>query len=220
MLEYLDWSSFGAGRESLRRLRLFRMVRPNTLVSRAKLNTLCTLVRRLDADGVPGAIVECGVFKGGAAALMAHEAGGRRDVVLFDSFEGLPPPGVRDGAQAAEHFREGWCASTEDDVRGVFRRLGVLTPRVRLVKGWFDQTFPVTEVPPIALLHVDADWYDSVRLCLETHFDRIVPGGYLVLDDYARWEGCTRAADEFLAARGLGPLVPTGSAGHYLRRPR
>jgi O-methyltransferase len=218
VLSYLDWSSLGAARESVRRYRLFRRVGTHTLVSRAKLNTLCTLIRRLDDERVPGAIVECGVFKGGAAALMAHESSGRREVVLFDSFEGLPPPGDRDGDIAAGQYHSGWCAGTEDDVRQIFRRLGVLNDRVRLVKGWFDQTFPVTPVPPVALLHVDADWYDSVRLCLDTHFDRIAPGGYLVLDDYGRWEGCTRAADEFLASRGLGPLEPTGAVGHYLRK--
>ena len=79
-------------------MRLFRQVADHTLVSRAKLNALCSIVASLDADGVEGAIVECGVYKGGAAALMSHEAGGRRDVLLFDSFEGLPPPGERDGA--------------------------------------------------------------------------------------------------------------------------
>lgn len=218
MLGYLDWSSVAAARESVRRYRLFRQVGTHTLVSRRKLNTLCTLMRRLEDERVEGAIVECGVFRGGAAALMAHEAGGRRDLLLFDSFEGLPPPGDKDGGMAAGRYHAGWCASTEADVRAICARMGVLSDRVRLIKGWFDQTFPVTAVPPIAMLHVDADWYDSVRLCLETHFDRVVPGGFLVLDDYGRWEGCTRAADEFLAARGLGPLTPTGQVGHYLRK--
>jgi O-methyltransferase len=218
VLDYLDWSSLAAARESVRRYRLFTRVGTHTLVSRAKLNTLCTLVGQLEAEQVPGAIVECGVFKGGAAALMASEAGGRRDVLLFDSFEGLPPPGAKDGTIATGQYHAGWCASTEDDVRAIFARMGVMNDRVRLVKGWFENTFPVTPVPPVAMLHVDADWYDSVRLCLETHFDRLVPGGFLVLDDYGRWEGCTRATDEFLAARGLGPLTPTGSVGHYLRK--
>jgi len=220
VLDYLDWSSWRAARESVRRLRLFRRVRSHTLVSRAKLNRLCTLVATLEREAVPGAIVECGVFKGGAAALMAHESAGRREVLLFDSFEGLPPPGQHDGSQAHTEFRPGWCASTEDDVREIFRRLGCLTPGVRLVKGWFDQTFPTVPALPVALLHIDADWYESVRTCLDTWFDRIVPGGYLVLDDYGRWEGCTRAADEFLGARGLaGRLERTGQAGHYLRVP-
>jgi hypothetical protein len=150
---------------------------------------------------------------------MASEAGGRRDIYLFDSFEGLPPPGAEDGALARQQFQPGWCASTEDDVRRAFDLAGASTARLHIVKGWFADTFPRTGLPPIALLHIDADWYDSVRLCLETWYDRITPGGYVVLDDYGRWEGCTRAADEFLRERRLPPLARTGSAGHYLRKP-
>ena len=217
MLDYLDWSSWSAARASWRQWQLFRRVAPYTLVSREKLAALCRMIATLEREGVPGAIVECGVFKGGAAAVMARETG-RRDVYLFDSFEGLPAPGPEDGDIARRQFEPGWCASTESDVAQAFAAAGAPTAGLHLVKGWFADTFPRTDVPAIALLHVDADWYDSVRLCLETWFDRIVPGGFLVLDDYARWEGCTRATDEFLRSRGLPPLERTGSAGHYLRR--
>jgi O-methyltransferase len=218
VLDYLDWSSVPSAVESIRRRWLFQRVHGYTLVSHERLNALCNIIRTLERDRIDGAIVECGVYRGGASALMAHEARGRRDVVLFDSFEGLPPPGDRDGNLARTQYEPGWCAGSEQDVRKIFQRLGCLTPKVRLVKGWFDKTFPHTTIDRIAILHVDADWYESVRVCLETWFDRIVPGGFLVLDDYGRWPGCTQAVDEFLAARGLPPLEPTGNAGHFLRR--
>lgn len=218
MLDYLDWKSPPAALESVRRLNLFRRVSAHTLVSRAKLNALCSMAATLERDGISGALVECGVFKGGAAALMAHETGGNREVLLFDSFAGLPPPGAKDGAIAQQQFRDGWCSSTEEDVREVFCKLGVLNDRVRLIKGWFEDTLPATAVPPVALLHIDADWYDSVTAVLNALFDTVVSGGYVVIDDYGRWEGCTRAVDEFLQARLLPPLLPTGSVGHFLRR--
>lgn len=217
MLNYLDWSAPGRAVESIRRLRLFRRVSTHTLVSKAKLNTLCSLTATLERERVEGAIVECGVFKGGAAALMAHETRGAREMLLFDSFEGLPAPGDKDGLIAQQQFQPGWCASTEEDVRRIFGKLGVLNERVHLVKGWFHETLPETRVPPIALLHIDADWYGSVKVVLDTLFDRVVAGGYVVIDDYGRWEGCTRAVDEFLAARRLPALVPTGTVGHFLR---
>jgi O-methyltransferase len=204
--------------EALRRLRLFRTVAPYTKVSRAKLGRLRELAQAVDRDCVPGALVECGVFKGGGAAVIAASAAPGREVYLFDSFEGLPPPSDKDGRIARSQYAEGWCAGTEDEVRAIFSRLGRLGPRLHLVKGWFQETFPTVHVGPIALLHVDADWYDSVRLCLERFWDDLSPGGYVVFDDYARWEGCTRAVDEFLSSRGLGPLEPTGRAGHYLRK--
>lgn len=215
MLGYLDWSS---PLEAVRRFRLFQRISDHTLVSRQKLNALCSIAATLERGQVGGAIVECGVFKGGAAALLAHETGGAREMFLFDSFEGLPPPGAQDGTIAQQQFQPGWCASTVDDVRTIFRRLGVLNDHVHFVKGWFHETLPVTTVPPIALLHIDADWYESVKLTLETLFDHVVPRGFVVLDDYGRWEGCTRATNEFLAARGLPPLTKTGTAGHFMRK--
>jgi hypothetical protein len=214
-LSYLPWSS---PREALTRLRLFRQVAHHTKVSREKLNRLCELARRIERDAVPGAIVECGVYKGGGAAVMTACASPAREIYLFDSFEGLPPPGARDGEIAQSRYTEGWCAGSEEEVRTLFDRLGILGPRVHFVKGWFQDTFPVTTVKPIALLHVDADWYDSVRLCLERFWDDVAVGGFVAFDDYGRWEGCTQAVDEFLAARRLGPLTPTGRAGHYLRK--
>jgi hypothetical protein len=214
-LANLPWSS---PREALTRLRLFRQVANHTRVSREKLNRLCELARRIERDGIQGAIVECGVYKGGGAAVIAACASPAREVFLFDSFEGLPPPGDEDGDIARSRYTEGWCAGTEDEVRAIFERLGLLGPRVHLVKGWFQDTFPHTAVGTIALLHVDADWYDSVRLSLDRFWDDVAAGGFVVFDDYGRWEGCTRAVDEFLAARRLGPLATTGRAGHYLRK--
>jgi predicted O-methyltransferase YrrM len=204
--------------EAVRRLRLFGLVAPYTKVSRAKLGRLRELAQAIERDRVPGALVECGVFKGGGAAVIAASAAPSREVYLFDSFEGLPPPGAEDGRIAQAQYSGGWCAGTEEDVRTIFAALGLLGPRVHFVKGWFQDTFAVSAVGPIALLHIDADWYDSVRLCLERFWDDVSPGGYVVFDDYARWEGCTRAVDEFLAARRLEPLAPTGRAGHYLRK--
>jgi len=215
LLSYLPWSS---PREAMSRMRLLRQVAPNTKISREKLSRLCDLARQIDRDKIRGAIVECGVYKGGGAAVMTRCASPDREVFLFDSFEGLPPPTANDGQLAQSQYQAGWCASSEDDVRALFTELGLLGPRVHFVRGWFHETFPVTRVGPIALLHVDADWYESVKLCLERFWDDVARGGFVVFDDYGRWEGCTRAVDEFLAVRRLGPLAQTGRAGHYLQK--
>ena len=74
---------------------------------------------------------------------------------------------------------------------------------VHIIKGWFEETLPGTTVQTIALLHVDSDWYDSVRICLETFCDSVCPGGIIIVDDYGLWGGCRKALDEFLDARGL-----------------
>lgn len=214
--DYLDVSSWAGVKDTARRVRLLSAVRANTVVSRSKLNTLYSLARRIEAAGIDGIVAECGVFRGGSAALLAAATSPARQVFLFDSFQGLPTPGEKDGLQARSRYREGWCQGTTADVRAVCRRLGVADTRVHMVEGWFQDTLPAFQNVPVALLHIDADWYESVRLCLETFYDRVSPGGIVAFDDYGRWEGCTRAVDEFLSARGLrGHLVND----HYLVRP-
>ena len=204
---WVDLSSWAAAQDSLLKLRLFRQVRHHTLASRQRLNTLMELGRAIDRNAVHGAIVECGVYRGGSAAILASATRQSRDIYLFDSFEGLPPPGEKDGALATQHYREGWCAARPEDVAALFSRLGIPQSRVHIVKGWFADTLKSVTVPEIALLHIDADWYDPVKLCLEFFYEAVRPGGFIVLDDYGRWEGSTRAADEFLEARELGALL-------------
>ena len=72
----------------------------------------------------------------------------------------------------------------------------------------------------IALLHIDADWYESVKLVLERLYDRVSPGGFVVLDDYGYWEGCRRAWSEFWAGRGpAAELVDVDGVGAYFQKP-
>ena len=217
---WVDLSSWTAARDSAHKLRLFRQVRRHTLASRNRLNVLLELARTIEEQSIPGAIVECGVYRGGSAAVLASATRQGRDIYLFDSFQGLPPPGDKDGAQAAQQYREGWCAADPADVSAIFSRLQIPASRLHIVKGWFADTLKSVTVPAIALLHIDADWYDPVKLCLETFFEAVSPGGFVVLDDYGRWEGCTRAADEFLQARNLGRLLdPRSPEGHFFQKP-
>jgi O-methyltransferase len=77
------------------------------------------------------------------------------------------------------------------------------------------------EIFRIALLHIDADWYDSVKTVLETFFDRVVPGGFVVLDDYGYWQGCDQALTDFFAQRGIKdvPIERVGRQGAYFQKP-
>jgi asparagine synthase (glutamine-hydrolysing) len=53
----------------------------------------------------------------------------------------------------------------------------------------------------VAFAHIDCDWYDPVKYCLEALEHRLSPGGEIVLDDYHDYGGCQTATDEFLATR-------------------
>lgn len=168
----------------------------------------------VDAAEREGAFVECGVWRGGCAGLMGLLAGARgREMWLFDSFEGMPERSPRDTGEHAEELARGMLSvgtnvASVDDVRELlFRRLGLDTSAVRIRKGWFQDTIPSArdEIGPIALLRIDADWYESTRACLEGLYDNVVEGGFVVIDDYWWFPGCRAAVDEFLE-NAAGPV--------------
>jgi len=153
-------------------------------------------------------------------AFASNKSSLSRDIWLFDSFEGLPEPTVEDGNRAQAEYHKGKCYGSVASVREIFHQLYIPENRVHIVKGWFEETFPSVTVKDVALLHIDADWYESVKLCLEKFYDSVCPGGFIVLDDYGHWEGCRRATDEFLKTHSLNiELVRVDCTGHYFQKP-
>ena len=203
---------------------VFRVM-PFSLVGSAGLEATYNAAIALETAGITGSFVECGVAQGGCAALMASlamSAGDTRAIWLFDSFEGLPEPTKEDfdGGATGTHLRElprGSCLGTEEEVSHLlFNRFRLSRARITLVKGWFDQTIPKISpiLGPIALLRIDADWYESVKCCLGNLYPNVVPGGQIIIDDYGSCFGARRAVDEFLALHGLAPqLIPDGRGG-------
>ena len=198
-------------------------VQARTMVAPAALVTLYRLVAHCEREGIPGALVQCGVWKGGSAAVMAlaslEAGGGDRDLHLFDSFAGIPEPDARiDGAKAvrevggaahaqgrlrvANDYRERGGPGSADEVRAWIESLGLGRERLRIHPGWFQDTVPAVAptLERIAVLHLDGDWYESTRVCLESLQHRVVRGGFVVVDDYGCYEGCRRAVDEQLSA--------------------
>jgi hypothetical protein len=210
------------------------LVEHHTMLSYQRLVTLWQQVRYLDRAGVQGALIECGTWKGGAAALMAlaHLRSGapHRHVHLFDSFEGLPEPDrAHDGEMAVRYAGErasgvlrsiGKCVGTlEDNRHAVGSIAGYPSVLTHFHVGWFQDTLriPPAGVGDIALLRIDGDWYESTKMCLDALFPKVVSGGVVVIDDYGKWSGCRKAVDEFLA--GLPrPLLLNhiDAAGRYL----
>ena len=165
----------------------------------------------LHAD-IPGSFVECGVWRGGSAAVMAlaiRHCGQARDLHLFDSFEGLPEPTEKDGSVAKEYSggrasgslkSVDQCKAGLEEVQAfLLGHLGLDAPKVHFHVGWFQDTLPkiAPKLGPIALLRLDGDWYESTRLCLESLYPLISRGGMVVLDDYYDWTGCKQATDEY-----------------------
>ncbi len=156
---------------------------------------------------VDGDIVECGVSIGHGAllfSLLGEYVGVNRNYYGFDSFEGFPDPVAKDEVTPIKG--RGFWANPPEAVLRVLRdgRLAeeVIQQRIRLVKGWFDETLPQYE-GSIAVLHLDCDLYESYKLSLETLYDKVQPGGVIMFDEYNddRWPGATKAIDEFFAGK-------------------
>jgi hypothetical protein len=184
--------------------RLTKLILPDTLVGPERVHNLYVLAKRIEKEKVPGDVIECGVCNGGTAALLARFATRSqlaRTMWLLDSFQGMPVTTAEDGESAKAHI--GKEVGDIGRVKRALERVGADMSRVRIVPGWFQDTFPSVSAPRIALLNIDADWYESVKLCLEAFYDRVATGGFVSFDDYGHWPGCRRAVDEFFEARQL-----------------
>lgn len=194
-------------RDFVQRCRYFGLVEPmrtvrgDSLLSYLNLFFLQELAQRLAAENLRGDIVECGVYRGGSAGVLAYELlrdPTPRHLWLYDAFAGMPPAGANDDTKAQQI--EGQFVGSDTQTRRILRRIGLPKERYDICVGWFDQTFPAAPRVPLALLHVDCDFYASVQLTLARFYPDVVPGGYVVLNDYGSFEGCRRATDEFIAS--------------------
>lgn len=196
-----------------------------TMLTFERFRNAFILARNVDLRKLPGAIVECGVWKGGCSASMLlaiQESGSMRPLWAFDSFQGLPRPTAEDGEFAkrkSDEWGGGGCETTEEDFRETLFGIACLKDEnVHIRKGWFQDTLPrhKNEIGPIAILRLDGDWYESVMVCLEHLYELVVPGGYILIDDYGFWEGAQKATDEFREKLGIrSPLITTDHDERY-----
>jgi hypothetical protein len=211
-LAQLDAESPGAERNEPEFLEFLKSIRPYTMVGEERLWSLYSLARKLCEERVAGQVVECGVAAGGTSALLAATIRAHskepRKVFSFDTFEGMPPASDLDTHQGQHAEQTGWgtgtCAAPLESLLEIARKLQVEN-MIQPVKGLFAETLPVhgQTIGPIALLHVDGDWYSSTMDVLGNLYDQVVPRGYIQIDDYGYWEGCKKAVTEFQRDRGV-----------------
>jgi O-methyltransferase len=200
---------------------LYRRVDPYTMTTPPRVYALVRAVEYVASRDVPGAIVECGVWRGGsmmAAALTLRRVGAaNRNLYLYDTFAGMPPPSeadtTRSGERAADLLAQNdetshiWAIASLEDVRTAMLSVGYPQDRIHFVEGLVEETLPGTAPDEIALLRLDTDWYESTKHELEHLYPRLAPGGVLILDDYGHWQGARRAVDEYLADNGITLLL-------------
>lgn len=211
-------------------------VRAHTMLPYIRLVVLYQQVVHCEKYAIPGSFVECGVWKGGAVGLMAlanmNHGKERRHIHLFDIFDDIcEPDSSIDGQRALNEARLYSGANLEMSgrlrpIKGIydaFGGCGTLEENRRLLeqvinydptylhyhKGWFQDTLPkeYSQIEQIAVLRLDADWYASTKICLEYLYDKVVSGGFVIVDDYGHYEGCRKAVDQFIEQRKLAVFI-------------
>lgn len=187
----------------------YALAAPRTLVSADRCYVLWTLLRQ--ALKLSGDIWECGVYKGGTAAMMAavlrdSPLAGKK-LLLFDTFQGMPE---------TDSLRDLHRKGDFDDTSAEAVRAYVGADDFCILRpGFIPETFQGLESATIALAHIDLDIYKSILDCLNFVWPRLTVGGFLIFDDYGfpSCPGARAAVDEFFAASSCVPLcLPTGQA--------
>jgi len=204
-------------------LETYKKVRPNTMTSPERIFALCEAVKYVHDKKIEGDIVECGVWKGGSMMAVADTLlrmdDTNKNLYLFDTFEGMPPPTDSDvdiaGTSAAslldssdkEADESVWCRATLDIVKEALGSTGYPREKIHFIKGMVEQTIPNFVPDKIALLRLDTDWYESTKHEIEHLFPRLVKGGVLIIDDYGHWQGARKAVDEYLEKNDVKILL-------------
>ena len=168
-------------------------------------------LRYIQANELPGDIVECGCFLGGASIFLTmlrdELAMGDKAVWLFDTFEGFPD-GQQDALVGSGHVMHSVrFENFQQAVRANFAEATPTSGNINFVQGFVEDTIPTASVGAISLLRLDTDFYTSTLAELQGLYGRLVRGGVIIVDDYGLFEGSRRATDEFLASLQSPPLL-------------
>lgn len=206
-----------------RHRKMVNKVKDFTMTSPERIFGLMEAVDYVVRNKVQGDIVECGVWRGGSMLCIAEELLAQKDnsrqLYLYDTFEGMPPPTTDDvdfsDQKAAslliqEKDKENsliWAYSTLDSVKKTMAISEYPGSKIQYIVGKVEDTIPRTLPEKIALLRLDTDWYESTRHELIHLFPKLVPGGVLIIDDYGFWKGARKAVDEYLAENSIQILL-------------
>ena len=175
----------------------------HTMIGVERLRNIQNCVEDVIHSGVPGDLIETGVWRGGAAILMravlkAYDISDRT-VWVADSFRGLPPPDAErypaDAGANLHEFEE--LAVPLEEVRDNFDRYGLLDDRVEFLEGWFRDTLPTAPIEQLAVMRLDGDYYESTWDALSSLYPKLSSGGYVIIDDYQLIDACRAAVDDF-----------------------
>jgi O-methyltransferase len=173
-----------------------------TMIGIKRLDNIQFCIETIIKDGIPGDLIETGVWRGGAVIFMKAclDAFGdeNRTVWVADSFEGLPAPDeTKYPSDASSRFHTYAALKvTLENVKENFKRYGLLDNQVRFLKGWFKDTLPTAPITNLAIVRLDGDMYESTMDGLTNLYPKLTIGGFLIVDDYGI-ESCKKAVNDY-----------------------
>jgi O-methyltransferase len=196
----------------------------HTMIGRKRLDNIHMALDHVVRHDIAGDVIETGVWRGGATIFMrgylaAHNIVDRT-VWVADSFAGLPPPTM---AQDAGHDYSAAVAPilaiSRAEVEDLFRRYDLLDGQVKFLEGWFKDTLPAAPIEKLAILRLDGDLYESTSDALNALYDKVSPGGFVIVDDYHDIDPCKQAVEDFRTRRGISdPIIDIDWSGAYWRK--
>lgn len=196
---------------------IYKQCQPYTMTSVERMYGLYKAVEYILSNDIKGAFVECGVWRGGSAMIIAQMLTNRkiknRKLYLYDTFEGMSVPTKNDVSfvgriAQTEIAKKGynkngnstWCLADLLDVKKNLNQTNYIPKNIIYIKGKVEDTIP-SKMPEeeIALLRLDTDWYESTKHELNFLFPKLVKKGIIIIDDYGHWKGCRKAVDEYFS---------------------
>jgi len=180
-----------------------------TMIGRKRLSLLQRCIEEVLHKHIPGDLIECGVWRGGATIFMRAvlKAYGdvQRQVWVADSFKGLPPADAEnypvDKGDRLHRFQQ--LAVSVEEVKANFTRYGLLDDQVHFLPGWFKDSLPTASIDRLAVLRADGDMYESTTQILAYLYPKLSVGGYYIIDDYGAVPGCRQATDDYRRQQGV-----------------
>ena len=195
-------------------LELYSRYKSFTMTSIERMYAAFKSVEYIEKEGIEGAVVECGVWKGGSSMIMASnlikKGSVNRDFYLYDTFEGMPEPsekdrdfrgisGRKDWEKNKRNDKNLWCYASLEEVRSNMKMTGYPENRIHYIQGKVEDTIPSVIPKKIAILRLDTDWYESSYHELKYLYPLLIEKGILILDDYGHWKGQRDAVDQYFS---------------------
>jgi O-methyltransferase len=198
-------------------------INAETMIGVLRLVNVVNLLTDCFKNGIEGDLVETGVWRGGCCILMngitQEYSENHRKIHLFDSFEGLPAPYIKEDTGDTYHQLE-WLKVSVDEVKSNFEKYGLLTDNLVFHKGFFkDSMKNVDDITKIAVLRLDGDMYCSTMEVLEGLYDKVTPGGFVIIDDWS-YASARNALTDFISKRGeqMPRMIDIDIHGAYFKK--